>query len=163
MQATRRLGKDKVELKLIRQEKKDAEKVHQEKQILEENTMERIMEIEQMLVNTNSMSETIINSLLNTLEMDNVGLKKDMEIQQQEKANKVVDQFKVLMKQEEWVKQRLLQQAESMKEERELLRVQGKVQRDNFRERIERNMQKYKEEILNCESEISQLRFQSER
>uniref|UniRef100_M1CTQ2 E3 ubiquitin-protein ligase RF298 n=1 Tax=Solanum tuberosum TaxID=4113 RepID=M1CTQ2_SOLTU len=79
MQATRRLGKDKVELKLIRQEKKDAEKVHQEKQILEENTMERIMEIEQMLVNTNSMSETI-NSLLNTLEMDNVGLKKDMEI-----------------------------------------------------------------------------------
>ncbi|KAG5605955.1 hypothetical protein H5410_027447 [Solanum commersonii] len=79
MQATRRLGKDKVELKLIRQDKKDAEKVHQEKQMLEENTMERIMEMEQMLVNTNYMSETI-NSLLNTLEMDNVGLKKDMEI-----------------------------------------------------------------------------------
>ncbi|KAH0669495.1 hypothetical protein KY285_023657 [Solanum tuberosum] len=67
------------------------------------------------------------------------------------------------MKQEEWVKQRLLQQAESMKAEREQLRVQGKVQRDNFREKIERNMQKYKEEILKCESEISQLRFQSER
>ncbi|WMV29897.1 hypothetical protein MTR67_023282 [Solanum verrucosum] len=79
MQATRRLGKDKVELKLIRQEKKDAEKVNQENQMLEENTMERIMEMEQTLVNTNSMSETI-NSLLNTLEMDNVGIKKDMEI-----------------------------------------------------------------------------------
>ncbi|KAG5605956.1 hypothetical protein H5410_027448 [Solanum commersonii] len=33
----------------------------------------------------------------------------------------------------------------------------------SLREKIERNMQKYKEEILKCESEISQLRFQSER
>jgi len=147
MQATRRLGKDQAELKMMRQEKEDAEKVHQEKQMLEETTVERIMEMEQTLVNTNSMGETI-NSLLNTLEMDNVGLKKDMKVvmlstgehamnvnnalanekdaikkcqaadmekrsfeedlstikqektslqQQQEKANKVVDQFKVFL------------------------------------------------------------------
>ncbi|KAH0641188.1 hypothetical protein KY285_037774 [Solanum tuberosum] len=213
MQATRRLGKDQAELKMMRQEKEDAEKVHQEKQMLEETTVERIMEMEQTLVNTNSMGETI-NSLLNTLEMDNVGLKKDMKVvmlstgehamnvnnalanekdaikkcqaadmekrsfeedlstikqektslqQQQEKANKVVDQFKVLLKQEERVKQRFLQQADSLKVEREQLRVHGKVQRDNFREKVERNMQKYKEDIQKCESEISQLRFQSER
>ncbi|KAH0738684.1 hypothetical protein KY290_037389 [Solanum tuberosum] len=213
MQATRRLGKDQAELKMMRQEKEDAEKVHQEKQMLEETTVERIMEMEQTLVNTNSMGETI-NSLLNTLEMDNVGLKKDMKVvmlstgehamnvnnalanekdaikkcqaadmekrsfeedlstikqektslqQQQEKANKVVDQFKVLLKQEEWVKQRFLQQADSLKAEREQLRVQGKVQRHNFREKVDRNMQKYKEEIQKCESEISQLRFQYER
>ncbi|KAH0633937.1 putative E3 ubiquitin-protein ligase RF298 [Solanum tuberosum] len=213
MQATRRLGKNQAELKMMRQEKEDAEKVHQEKQMLEETTMERIMEMEQTLVNTNSMGETI-NSLLNTLEMDNVGLKKDMKVvmlstgehamnvnnalanekdaikkcqaadmekrsfeedlstikqektslqQQQEKANKVVDQFKVLLKQEEWVKQRFLQQADSLKAEREQLRVQGKVQRHNFREKVDRNMQKYKEEIQKCESEISQLRFQYEK
>ncbi|KAG5587584.1 hypothetical protein H5410_048018 [Solanum commersonii] len=213
MQATRRLGKDQAELKMLRQEKEDAEKVHQEKQMLEETTMERIMEMEQTLVNTNSMGETI-NSLLNTLEMENVGLKKDMKVvmlstsehamnvnnalanekdaikkcqaadmekrsfeedlstikqektslqQQQEKANKVVDQFKVLLKQEEWVKQRFLQQADSLKAEREQLRVQGKVRRHNFREKVDRNMQKYKEEIQKCESEISQLRFQYER
>ncbi|KAH0634976.1 hypothetical protein KY284_037762 [Solanum tuberosum] len=213
MQATWRLGKDQAELKMLRQEKKDAEKVHQEKEMPEKDTMERIMEMEQALVNTNSMSE-ITNSLLNTLEMDNVGLKKDMEAlmlstskhamnvnnalakeqeaikncqaadmerhsfeedlstikqektslqQQQEKANRVVDQFKVLLKQEERVKQRFLQQANSLKAKREQLRVHGKVQRDNFREKVERNMQKYKEDIQKCESEISQLRFQSER
>ncbi|WMV47517.1 hypothetical protein MTR67_040902 [Solanum verrucosum] len=213
MQATRRLGKDQAELKMMRQEKEDAEKVHQEKQMLEETTMDRIVEMEQTLVNTNSMGETI-NSLLNTLEMDNVGLKKDMKVvmlstsehamnvnnalanekdaikkcqaadmekrsfeedlsiikqektslqQQQEKANKVVDQFKVLLKQEEWVKQRFLQQADSLKAEREQLRVQGKVQRHNFREKVDKNMQKYKEEIQKCGSEISQLRFQYER
>ncbi|KAK4732173.1 hypothetical protein R3W88_025161 [Solanum pinnatisectum] len=213
MQATRRLGKDQAELKMLRQEKEDAEKVLQEKEKLEKDTMERIMEMEQVLVNTNSMSETA-NSLLNTLEMDNVGLKKDMEAlilstgehamnvnnalakeqeaikkcqaadmekhsfeeglstikqkktslqQQQEKANKVVDQFKVLLKQEERVKQRFLQQVDSLKAEREQLHVHGKVQRDNFREKVERNMQKYKEVIQKCESEISQLRFQSER
>ncbi|TMW85524.1 hypothetical protein EJD97_023015 [Solanum chilense] len=213
MQATWRLAKDQAELKMLRQEKEDAEKVYQEKEMLEKDTLVRIMEMEQAQVNTNSMSETL-NYLLKTLEMDNVGLKKDIEalmlstsenamnqnnalakeqevikkcqvadmekhsfekdlstfkqekaslLQQQEKTNKVVDQFKVLLKQEERVKQRLLQQANSLKVEKEQLRVHKKVQRDNFRERVEINMQKYKQDIQKCESEISQLRFQSER
>ncbi|KAK4710283.1 hypothetical protein R3W88_004796 [Solanum pinnatisectum] len=62
--------------------------------------------------------------------------------QQQEKANK----------QEEWVKQRFLQQADSLKTEKEQLCVQEKVRRDNFREKVERSMQKYKGEIQKCES-----------
>uniref|UniRef100_K4D0L3 Uncharacterized protein n=1 Tax=Solanum lycopersicum TaxID=4081 RepID=K4D0L3_SOLLC len=78
MQATQRLGKDQGVLKRIRQEKEDAENVHHEKQMMEETTMRRIMEMEQPLVNTNSMVEKI-KSLLNTLEMDNVGLKKDLD------------------------------------------------------------------------------------
>ncbi|XP_055811847.1 putative E3 ubiquitin-protein ligase RF4 isoform X2 [Solanum dulcamara] len=213
MQATRRLSKDQPELKILRQVKEDAEKVRQEMQMLEENTMEKIVEMEQELVNSNSMIETT-NSRLNTLERDNVELKKErhalmlstgeyaMDVnnalakeqeavkkcqaadvekrsfeedlstikqekaalhQQQEKANKVVNQFEVLSKQEARVKQRFLQQADSLKAEREQLRVQGQVQQDNFREKVERNMQKYKEEIQKYESEISQLRFQSER
>ncbi|TMW85793.1 hypothetical protein EJD97_022490 [Solanum chilense] len=213
MQATHRLAKDQAELKMLRQEKNDAEKVHLEKEMLEKDTTERIMEMELAQVNTNSMSE-ITNSLIKTLEMDNVKLKKDIEAlmlstsenpmnvnnvlakeqeaikkcqvaemekhsfekdlstfkqektslqQKQEKANKVLDQFKVLLKQEEQVKQRFLQQADSLKAEREQLRVHGKVQRDNFREKVKTNMQKYKQDIQNCESEISQLRFQFER
>ncbi|XP_004247551.1 putative E3 ubiquitin-protein ligase RF298 [Solanum lycopersicum] len=213
MQATRRLCKDQAELKRMRQEKEDAENVHQEKNMLEETTMRRIMEMEQALVNTNSMGETI-NSLLNTLEMDNVGLKKDLEAvmpsagkhamnvnnalakeqealkkcqaadmekrsfdedlsaikqektslqQQQEKANKVLHQYKDLFNHEESVKQKFQQQVDCLKNEREQLRVKGKVQRHNFREKVERNKQKYKEETQKCESEISQLRFQSQR
>uniref|UniRef100_A0A3Q7I4Y7 RING-type domain-containing protein n=1 Tax=Solanum lycopersicum TaxID=4081 RepID=A0A3Q7I4Y7_SOLLC len=213
MQATWRLGKDQAELKRMRQEKEDAKNVHQENNMLKETTMRRIMEMEQALVNTNSMGDTI-NSLLNTLEMDNVGLKKDLEAimlstgkhalnvnnsfakeqealkkcqaadmekrsfeedlsaikqektsmqQQQEKANKVLHQYKDLFKHEESVKQRFQRQADCLKNEREQLRDKGKLQRHNFREKVERNKQKYKEEIQKCESEISQLRFQSER
>ena len=78
MQATWRLGKDQIELKRIRKEKEDADNVHQENQILVETTTERIMVMERALVNTSSMGETI-NSLLNTLVMHNVQLKKDLE------------------------------------------------------------------------------------
>uniref|UniRef100_A0A3Q7I6W2 RING-type domain-containing protein n=1 Tax=Solanum lycopersicum TaxID=4081 RepID=A0A3Q7I6W2_SOLLC len=204
MQATRRLGKDQADLKRMRQEKEDAENVHQEKHMLEETTMRKIMEMEQAFVNTYSMGKTI-NSLLNTLEMDNVGLKKDLEAvmlstgkhdmnvnnalaQEQEALKKcqAADMekrsfeedlfaikrektslqhscFRDLFKHEESVKQRFQQQADCLKNEREQLRVKGKVQRHNFREKVERNKQKYKEEIQKCESEISRLRFQSER
>ena len=68
----------------------------------------------------------------------------------------------MLLKKEEWEKQRFLQHADSLKAEREQLRVRGKVQQDNFTEKVVKNMQKYKEEIQKRESEISQLRLQSE-
>uniref|UniRef100_K4D0L5 Uncharacterized protein n=1 Tax=Solanum lycopersicum TaxID=4081 RepID=K4D0L5_SOLLC len=71
--------------------------------------------------------------------------------QKREKANK------------ESMKQRFLQQADSLKGETEQLRVKVKSKRHNFRETVEKNKQKYKEEIQKCNSEISQLRFQFER
>ncbi|WMV47520.1 hypothetical protein MTR67_040905 [Solanum verrucosum] len=48
-------------------------------EMLDENTVERIMEMEQVLVNINSMIETT-NSGINTLERYNVGLKKEEEV-----------------------------------------------------------------------------------
>uniref|UniRef100_M1DD13 Nutrient reservoir n=1 Tax=Solanum tuberosum TaxID=4113 RepID=M1DD13_SOLTU len=78
MKATRRLGKDNDELKMLRQEREDDEKVHREMQMLEENAIERIMEMEQAFVNTNCMIETT-NYGLSTLERYNVGPKKEME------------------------------------------------------------------------------------
>ncbi|KAG5621254.1 hypothetical protein H5410_006472 [Solanum commersonii] len=65
-------------VELCNQESPEVEKVHSKMQMLEKNTREKIMKIEQVLVNINSMTETT-NSRLNTLEMDNVELKKDME------------------------------------------------------------------------------------
>ncbi|KAM3356044.1 putative E3 ubiquitin-protein ligase [Capsicum galapagoense] len=213
MQATRRLGKNQAELKMLRQEKKDVEKVHKEKQILEENTMKRLMEMEQVLVNTNYQIETA-NSDVSRLGEESVVLKKEMETlklcakisaismdnalakeqetvkkcqaaevekhllqeqlstlkqesadsqPQQEKAKKRLDQFEVLRKQEEKVKQRFLQQAASLKAKREQLVAQGKLEEDNLREPAKRNLQNCKEDIQKLESEISQLRLQSER
>ncbi|KAK4716281.1 hypothetical protein R3W88_014619 [Solanum pinnatisectum] len=71
--------------------------------MLEENTMERIMEREQMLVNTNSMSETI-NSLRNTLEMDNFGLKKDMEVVMLSTCKHAMNVKNVLAKEQDAIK-----------------------------------------------------------
>ncbi|KAH0669496.1 hypothetical protein KY285_023658 [Solanum tuberosum] len=71
--------------------------------MLEENTMERIMQMEKTLVNTNSMSETI-NSLLNTLEMDNVGLKKDMEIVMLSTCKHAINMKNVLAKEQDAMK-----------------------------------------------------------
>lgn len=70
--------------------------------------------------------------------------------------------LQVLSEQQEREKQRLLQQADSLKAEREKRGVQSKMEEDNIRETAERNMQKCKEDIQNLESEISLLRFQSE-
>ncbi|MCD9559556.1 hypothetical protein HAX54_017558 [Datura stramonium] len=213
MQATRRLGKDQAELKMLREEKEAVKKAYKEKQMLEENTIRRFVELEQTLVNTNAQIETA-NSVIDSLEGQNVKLKKKMEVlkfstavstinmhkalakeqetvkkcqagevekrslqeefstlkhetadlqQQQEKAKKRLDQFEVLWQQEERVKQRFLQQADSLKAEREQLSFQGKVEEDNLREKAEKKMQKCIEDIEKLESEISQLSLQSER
>ncbi|KAG5605961.1 hypothetical protein H5410_027453, partial [Solanum commersonii] len=163
MKATRRLGKDNDELKMLRQEREDDEKIHREMQMPEENAIERIMEMEQAFVNTNSMIGTTnygdggLNALywcvcyereqcfnkgagsskqvsssgvekcsfeedLSTIKQEKVVL-----LQQQEKANKVVYQLK-----EEKEKQRFLQQANSLKAEREQLHVKGKMEKDSF-------------------------------
>ncbi|WMV29891.1 hypothetical protein MTR67_023276 [Solanum verrucosum] len=78
MQATWRLSKDQTGLKMLMQEKEDAEKDHKEMQMLEENNMKRISEMEQELVNTYYITETAISGL-NSFEGENVGLKKGME------------------------------------------------------------------------------------
>ena len=78
LQTTRRLGKDHTALKMLREKQKMLKKFTRKKEMLEKVTIERIMSMEQKKVNINSMSETT-NSLLKTLEMKNVGLKKDME------------------------------------------------------------------------------------
>ena len=71
-------------------------------------------------------------------------------------------ELQVLLEQEEREKRRVLQQADSLKAEREKRGVQSKMEEDNIRETTERNMQKCKEDIKKLESEISLLRFQSE-
>lgn len=78
MQAARRLGKDQVELKMLRQEKEEAEKFQKEKQILEENNMKRLSEMEYALSNASGQIE-MANSTLHRLEVENAVLKKEME------------------------------------------------------------------------------------
>ncbi|CAN4113663.1 unnamed protein product [Withania somnifera] len=212
MQAARRLGKDQGELKMLRQEKEEAEKFRKEKQILEESNMKRLSEMEYALSNASVQIE-MANSTLHRLEVENAVLKKEMEAatlaslesatnfhqavareqeilkkcqawemekgslqedfstlkreaalleQELERSKKRLNHFKVLEEQQEREKERFLQQADSIKAEREKLGVRSKMAEDNIRETAESNMQKCKEDIRKLENEISLLRFQSE-
>ncbi|KAL3364983.1 hypothetical protein AABB24_010239 [Solanum stoloniferum] len=212
MQAARRLGKDQGELKMLKQEKEEAEKLQKEKQIVEENNMKRLSEMEYALSNASGQSK-MADSTLHRLKEENVSLKKEMDAatlaalesatnfhqavareqeilkkcqawemekgslqdnfstlkreavhfeQELERAKTRQNQLKVLSEQEEREKRRVLQQADSLKAEREKRGVQSKMEEDNIREKAERNMQKCKEDIRKLESEISLLRFQSE-
>lgn len=64
---------------MLRQEKEDAEKVIKETKMLEEDTRERIMAMEESMVNMNYIFETT-NSYPKHLEKKNVELKKEREV-----------------------------------------------------------------------------------
>lgn len=81
MQAARRLGNDKAELKTLRQEKDEVERLKKEKQSLEESTMKKLSEMENALRKAGGQVERA-NSALGRLEMENEALRKEMEAAQ---------------------------------------------------------------------------------
>ncbi|XP_062022893.1 putative E3 ubiquitin-protein ligase RF298 isoform X1 [Rosa rugosa] len=77
MQVSRRLGKERPELKALRQEKEEAGKFEKEKQVVEENTMKRLFEMEHALNNASSQVESA-NSTISRLQVNNSTLKKQL-------------------------------------------------------------------------------------
>ncbi|XP_015578234.2 putative E3 ubiquitin-protein ligase RF298 isoform X2 [Ricinus communis] len=80
MQATRRLGKDKLEMKALKQEKEEAEQFKKEKKVFEENAMKRLSEMEFALGKATGQVKAS-NSTIQNLEGKRSELKKEMEIQ----------------------------------------------------------------------------------
>lgn len=78
MQAARRLGKDQGELKMLKQEKEEAEKFQKEKQMVEENNIKRLSEMEYALSNASGQIK-MADSTLRRLEEENAALKKEMD------------------------------------------------------------------------------------
>lgn len=78
MQAARRLGKDQGELKMLKQEKEEAEKFQKEKQVVEESNMKRLSEMEYALSNASGQIK-MADSTLHRLEEENAALKKEMD------------------------------------------------------------------------------------
>ncbi|KAL8100853.1 hypothetical protein AgCh_032920 [Apium graveolens] len=77
-QAAERLGKDKEELKALRQEKVEEEKLLKDKQMLEENTMKRLSEMDCALTNAKRQTE-MANSSISKLEQKNLAMKQKLE------------------------------------------------------------------------------------
>ncbi|KAM1101727.1 hypothetical protein COP2_008350 [Malus domestica] len=77
MQVSHRLGKERPELKILRQEKAEAEKFKKEKQMLEENTVKRISELENALNNATDQVEKATSKFCR-LELENSTLKEEL-------------------------------------------------------------------------------------
>ncbi|KAF5206852.1 Ring type e3 ligase [Thalictrum thalictroides] len=78
MQATRRLSKDKAELKALKQEKEDVERIQKERQSQEEGNVKQLSEMENALSKATGQVEKV-DATVRKLEAENSKLKQGME------------------------------------------------------------------------------------
>ncbi|KAL1543167.1 putative E3 ubiquitin-protein ligase RF298 isoform X2 [Salvia divinorum] len=133
MQAARRLGKDKAELKTLRQEKEDAERLKKEKQTLEENTMKKLSEMQNALRKASGQVDRA-NAAVRRLEVENVALRQDMEAAKLRAAESAAScqevskrEKKTLMKFQSWEKWKNVFQEELSAEKLRLAKMQQKL------------------------------------
>ncbi|KVH95628.1 putative E3 ubiquitin-protein ligase RF298 [Cynara cardunculus var. scolymus] len=130
MQAARRLGKDKAELKTLRLEKEEVERLKKEKQTLEENTMKKLSEMENALCKASGQVERA-NSAVRRLKMENSNLRHEMEAANLRAAESAASceevskrEKKTLMQFQSWEKLKTLFQEELVTERRKLTQLQ---------------------------------------
>ncbi|KAF9607133.1 hypothetical protein IFM89_032355 [Coptis chinensis] len=112
LQATRRLSKDKAELKVLRQEKEEAECAKKERQSLEENTIKKLSEMENALSRANRKFEET-DAEVHELEGKNSKLRQEMEEAKKQCAEAAVS-CKDVAKRENKMKKKL-QSSENQK------------------------------------------------
>lgn len=169
MQATRRLTKDKAELKSLRQEKEEVERLKKEKQALEENTMKKLTEMENALCKASGQVDRA-NSAVRRLEVENTALRQEMEAAKLQAAESAAScqevakrERKTLVKFQSWERQKTLFQDELVTEKRQLSQLQlelahAKEVRDQLEARWKQE-EKAKEEVL---TECSSIRKERE-
>lgn len=172
MQAARRLGKDKAELKTLRQEKEEVERLKKEKQTLEENTMKKLSEMENALCKASGQVERA-NSAVQRLQVENAGLRKEMEAAKLRAAESAASchevskrEKKTLMKFQSWEKQKSFFQEELVTEKRKVAQLlqeleQAKDLEEQFEARWKQE-EKAKEELLMQSNFIRKEREQIE-
>ncbi|KAE8665450.1 hypothetical protein F3Y22_tig00112614pilonHSYRG00078 [Hibiscus syriacus] len=133
MQAARRLSKDQAELKSLRQEKEETEKLKRERQIMEENTMKRLSEMEFALNNATSQVEDA-NSTVQKLKVEHSRLKMEMEAAKSQATASAAScrealerEQKALKDAQSWEGQRSLLQEELALEKQKAAELQRKV------------------------------------
>ncbi|PQM34017.1 putative E3 ubiquitin-protein ligase RF298 isoform X1 [Prunus yedoensis var. nudiflora] len=83
-------------------------------------------------------------------------------LQEVEQAKDLQEQLEARWQQEEKSKDELLEQASSVRKEREQIEASTKSKEDMIKLKAENNLQKYKDDIQKLEKEISQLRLKSD-
>ncbi|KMT14797.1 hypothetical protein BVRB_3g065240 isoform A [Beta vulgaris subsp. vulgaris] len=172
MQAARRLGKDKAELKTLRQEKEEVERLKKEKQTLEENTMKKLSEMANALGKASGQVDRA-NAAVRRLEGENSALRQEMEAAKLRAAESAAScqevskrEKKTLMKFQSWEKQKGMFQEELGAEKRKLSQLQQELElaKDLYNQLEARWKQeeKSKEELLAQAKSIRKEREQLE-
>ncbi|KAK9072052.1 hypothetical protein SSX86_008484 [Deinandra increscens subsp. villosa] len=159
MQAARRLGKDKAELKTLRQEREEVERLKKEKQTLEDNTMKKLSEMENALMKASNQVGRA-DAAVRRLEVENANLRLKMEAANLQAAESAASceevskrEKKTLMQLQFWEKQKALFQEELIVERRKLAQLkedheQAKEQRDHLETKWKQD-EKAKQELIN--------------
>ncbi|EYU43862.1 hypothetical protein MIMGU_mgv1a007976mg [Erythranthe guttata] len=172
MQAARRLGKDKAELKTLRQEKEEVERLKKEKQTLEENTMKKLSEMENALSKASGQVDRA-NSAVRRLEVENVFLRREMEAARLRAAESAASYMEVskrekktLIKFQSWEKNKTVLQEDLSAEKLKLIQMQQKLKQcKDIRDQAEAKLNqevKAKEEILRQANSYKKEREQIE-
>ncbi|KAL3828841.1 hypothetical protein ACJIZ3_017643 [Penstemon smallii] len=134
MQAARRLGKDKAELKSLRQEKEEVERLKKEKQTLEDNTMKKLSEMENALRKASGQVNRA-NAAVRRLDVENCALRQEMEaakLRAFETAASCQEllkrEKKTLMKFQSWEKQKIIFHEELAAEKHRSMKLQRELQ-----------------------------------
>ncbi|GAA0167441.1 hypothetical protein LIER_22375 [Lithospermum erythrorhizon] len=168
MQAARRLGKDKAELKTLKQEKEEVERIKKEKKTLEDNTMKKLSEMESALRKASGQVDRA-NAAVRRLEIENVSLKREMEgakLRATESAASCQEasdrEKKTLIKFQSWEKQKAVVQEELTAEKHKLVQLEQRVERaKNLKDQIEA---RWKQELKAKEDLLAQANsFRDER
>ncbi|KAL8256183.1 hypothetical protein R6Q59_031250 [Mikania micrantha] len=159
MQAARRLGKDKAELKTLRQEREEVERLKKEKQTLEDNTMKKLSEMENALMKASNQVGRA-DAAVRRLEVENANLRLKMEAANLQAAESAASceevskkEKKTLMQLQFWEKQKALFQEELIAERRKLVQLkedleQAKEQRDHLETKWKQE-ENAKQELIN--------------
>ncbi|GER30164.1 RING/U-box superfamily protein [Striga asiatica] len=172
MQAARRLGKDKAELKALRQEKEEVEQLKKEKQTLEESTMKKLLEMENALCKASGQVERA-NAAVRRLEVENLALRQEMEVARRREAESAAScrevsrrEKKTLVKFQSWEKQKAALQEELAGERLRIARIRERLQQaKDAQDLVEAKLheeQKAKDELLTQASSFKKEREQIE-
>ncbi|KAL3648904.1 hypothetical protein CASFOL_005307 [Castilleja foliolosa] len=168
MQAARRLGKEKGELKGLRQEREEVERLRKEKQAVEESTVKQLAEVENALGKAGGQVKRA-NAAVRRLAAENVGLRREMEAARMRAAEMAtscqevtVREKKTMVKFRLWEKQKGVCQEELTSERVKLAEVRVKVQlAKDVRDQVEAKLNE--EEKLKAELLTQANSFKKER
>ncbi|KAL3626183.1 hypothetical protein CASFOL_029732 [Castilleja foliolosa] len=168
MQAARRLGKEKGELKVLRQEREEVERLRREKKAAEESMMKNLAEMENALGKASNQVERA-NVAVRRLGAENVVLRREMEaarVRAVEAAASCQEvtrrEKKTMVKFRSWEKQKGAFQEDLAAERAKLAKVRIKVQlAKDVRDQVEAKLNE--EEKANAELLTQASSFKKER